>query len=140
MSSSTVSTTTTSKKADDPVEQHHPSSDGWIVRPGYSSGASSYSGSDAGDDDDDDALGENGSPRLPRQRKSEVLSHSTILGLSTLRQDIREEGDLAKTVVRIEVRTHKRHFAIIIQDVRWVERFTCFLPFMNLFPSLLDSI
>jgi hypothetical protein len=72
----------------------------FAIRPGYSSGASSYDGS-VGDDltnnDVDDEL--NG------MQKSR---HSDILALSDLRQEMVAEGDLTKTVVRIEVRRLER--------------------------------
>lgn len=64
----------------------------WVVRPGYSSGASSYSGSDADDSE--------------RKRDSPGVVHysdSSILDLSTLRQEMQADGDLAKTMVRMEV-------------------------------------
>jgi hypothetical protein len=68
----------------------------FAIRPGYSSGASSYDGSvgdDLSNNDVDDEL--NG------MQKSR---HSDILALSDLRQEMVAEGDLTKTVVRIEVR------------------------------------
>lgn len=62
----------------------------FAIRPGYSSGASSYDGSVGGDDFmDEEGL--------------RVSRHSDILALSELRQEMVAEGDLAKTVVRIEV-------------------------------------
>jgi hypothetical protein len=75
----------------------------WKVQPGYSSGASSYSGSDAGSLDDEDG-GFNLSTR-----PLELSRHSDILDLSTMRQEMMAEGDLTKTVVRIEVRNRNRH-------------------------------
>jgi len=60
------------------------------VAPGYSSGASSYEGSDEEDDECD---------RFAIDRSG----HSDILALSALRQEMVEEGDITKTVVRIEV-------------------------------------
>lgn len=60
----------------------------FAIRPGYSSGASSYDGSVGGDDED---------------RDLRVSRHSDILALSDLRQEMVAEGDLTKTVVRIEV-------------------------------------
>jgi hypothetical protein len=69
------------------------SRDDWKVRPGYSSGASSYSGSD----DDDGSAGR-------RERLlSEGSKHSNILALDSLRKEMAADGDLAQTVVRIEV-------------------------------------
>lgn len=65
----------------------------FAIRPGYSSGASSYDGSVGGDDDFDD-------------RELRISRHSDILALSDLRQEMVAEGDLTKTVVRIEVRFH----------------------------------
>jgi hypothetical protein len=72
----------------------------YAVRPGYSSGASSYDGSVTGDEDDDlDDAGAGG----VRSDELAASRHSDILALGTLRQDIVAEGDLTKTVVRIEV-------------------------------------
>ena len=66
----------------------------FAIRPGYSSGASSYAssydGSVGGDDLEDGDL--------------KVSRHSDILALSDLRQEMVAEGDLTKCVVRIEVR------------------------------------
>jgi hypothetical protein len=78
----------------------------WKVQPGYSSGASSYSGSDGGSSMDGDyeyGGGENGGSGYSSSRL-EASRHSDILDLSTLRQEMMAEGDLTKTVVRIEVR------------------------------------
>ena len=72
----------------------------WAVRPGYSSGASSYSGSDAEDPSSDLARFD----LATANRELNVSTHSDILGLSTLRQEMIADGDLAKTMVRIEVR------------------------------------
>jgi hypothetical protein len=67
----------------------------FAIRPGYSSGASSYDGS-VGDDlsGADDELND-----IVMQKSR----HSDILALSDLRQEMVAEGDLTKTVVRIEV-------------------------------------
>ena len=67
----------------------------FAIRPGYSSGASSYEGS-VGDDDDFD-------------KDLRVSRHSDILALSDLRQEMVAEGDLTKTVVRIEVSVVERN-------------------------------
>lgn len=67
------------------------------LRPGYSSGASSFSGSDAGSFDS----GEDGAAMYEFDRSRH---HSAILDLAALRQEMMIEGDLTKTVVRIEVR------------------------------------
>ena len=81
----------------------------YAVRPGYSSGASSYDGSVTGEDDEDmdmNGLG-GGTPGRDVRFGTDELAmsrHSDILALGTLRQDIVAEGDLTKTVVRIEVR------------------------------------
>ena len=64
----------------------------FAIRPGYSSGASSYDGSVGGEDIDDG------------EQELRVSRHSDILALSDLRQSMVAEGDLTKTVVRIEVR------------------------------------
>lgn len=64
----------------------------FAIRPGYSSGASSYDGSVGGDDED---------------RDLRVSRHSDILALSELRSEMVAEGDLTKTVVRIEVRASR---------------------------------
>jgi len=63
----------------------------FAIRPGYSSGASSYDGSVGGDDD------------LDGEQDMRVSRHTNILALSDLRQEMVAEGDLTKTVVRIEV-------------------------------------
>lgn len=73
----------------------------WTVRPGYSSGASSFGGSDVGDDDfaalsDSELIGLENELVLDRSR------HSDTLALGRLQQEIRTEGNLAGTVVRIE--------------------------------------
>ena len=77
----------------------------FAIRPGYSSGASSYDGSVGGDDED---------------RDLRVSRHSDILALSDLRQEMVAEGDLTKTVVRIEVggneRTSKRTVVVIVGE------------------------
>ncbi|KAL7570217.1 hypothetical protein ACA910_020644 [Epithemia clementina (nom. ined.)] len=71
----------------------------YAVRPGYSSGASSYDGSLLGDDDDyrleDDQL-------AAADDSLHTSRHSDILALSSLRQEMVADGDLTKTVVRIE--------------------------------------
>lgn len=67
--------------------------DGWTVVPGYSSGASSYAGSDAGSDNEFLLDG------LPEMR---ATNHSDILALGDLKQEMIADGDLAKTMVRIE--------------------------------------
>ena len=65
----------------------------WKVRPGYSSGASSYEGSDV-DEEEKMALAD-------EHFLSNSRSH--ILDLVTLREEMKEKGDIASTVVRIEV-------------------------------------
>jgi calcium-dependent protein kinase len=62
----------------------------WRVRPGYSSGASSFSDSDENETTEDVDFAKD------RSR------HSDILALSRLREEMVADGDLAKTVVRIE--------------------------------------
>lgn len=69
----------------------------WKVRPGYSSGASSYSGSDLDED-------EFSADEKVKQSKS------TILDLMTLKEEMKEKGDIASTVVRIEVGCFFIHF------------------------------
>jgi len=69
------------------------SRDGWKVRPGYSSGASSI-GSDVETDDLED-----------NEYFQSASRHSDILALSTLRQEMAKGGDIGKIVVRIEVRS-----------------------------------
>lgn len=64
----------------------------WAVRPGYSSGASSF-----GSETDTE-----GNETESNLRKSSRSRHSDILALQSLRQEIVEEGDLAQAVVRIE--------------------------------------
>jgi len=76
----------------------------WTVRPGYSSGASSYGGSDIDDNEalsDSELYGEHalsggGACGLDRSR------HSDTLALGKLREEIANEGSLTGTVVRIE--------------------------------------
>lgn len=68
----------------------------WTVRPGYSSGASSA----AFDDEEQDELED-----VPPLRGEVSLSkYTSILALSDLRHEKQLHGDLASTVVRIEVR------------------------------------
>lgn len=69
----------------------------WRVFPGYSSGESSLAGSDAAGDD--------GGFRRERLTSSDGSRHADVLALSSLRQEMVAHGDLAKTVVRIEVRS-----------------------------------
>ncbi|GAX10977.1 hypothetical protein FisN_2Lh507 [Fistulifera solaris] len=57
----------------------------WKVRPGYSSGASSYDGSEIGED-----------------ISTRDLNRSGILDLVNLRQEMQEKGGIATNVVRIE--------------------------------------
>ncbi|KAL7570218.1 hypothetical protein ACA910_020645 [Epithemia clementina (nom. ined.)] len=64
------------------------------VRPGYSSGASSFDGSVTVED------GERAAEKIHLLERK--LSSSDILGLSSLRQEMVADGDLTKTVVRIE--------------------------------------
>lgn len=84
----------------------------WTIRPGYSSGASSYSGSDAGDAANSDpelyteVLGGKHNPAMDRSR------HSDICALHNLRQEMVEQGDLSSAVVRIET-----PFGIPIEEV-----------------------
>lgn len=66
----------------------------WKVRPGYSSGASSYTGSDFGEEVEEDAL----------TASMRSASRSNILDLMKLKEEMKEKGDIASTVVRIEVR------------------------------------
>jgi hypothetical protein len=58
----------------------------WKIRPGYSSGASSYDGSEIGED-----------------LSTRDLNRSGILDLVNLRQEMQEKGGIATNVVRIEV-------------------------------------
>lgn len=77
------------------------SRDDWKVRPGYSSGASSYAGSDAGSDME--LRPEDEEVTATRERiATEGSMHTHILDLSSLRQEMVNGGDLARTVVRIE--------------------------------------
>ena len=86
----------------------------YAVRPGYSSGASSYDGSlwdgdtDHEDDDNDTKDLDTSTTDHPSKPKNDndlrTSRHSDILALSTLRQELVADGDLTKTVVRIEVR------------------------------------
>ena len=78
---------------------------GWAVRPGYSSGASSFSGSDSEFDDgqDQDADLMSRLDLATANRDINISTHSDILALGTLRQEMIADGDLAKAVVRIEV-------------------------------------
>mmetsp|Transcript_20890 Transcript_20890/g.45316 ORF Transcript_20890/g.45316 Transcript_20890/m.45316 type:complete len:791 (-) Transcript_20890:118-2490(-) len=62
----------------------------FAVRPGYSSGASSYDGSITDDDEDDFGA------------QLQTSRHSDILALDTLKQEMVADGDLTKNVVRIE--------------------------------------
>lgn len=73
----------------------------WAIRPGYSSGASSYSGSEMSRED----AGELAKFDMTGLGEFNVSTHSDILALGTLRQEMMADGDLAKAVVRIEVRT-----------------------------------
>jgi len=66
--------------------------DAWAVRPGYSSGASSYAGSDAGSDDEFRMM----------DAEMNVSRHTDILALSALKEEMMADGDLAKAMVRIE--------------------------------------
>jgi hypothetical protein len=97
----------------------------WKVQPGYSSGASSYSGSDADWED-----GENDGSTLLRSHSTlEVSSHhSDILDLSTLRKEMMAEGDLTKTVVRIEVR--HTLFLVLVHPQR--AKYQCTHTFVSL--------
>jgi hypothetical protein len=83
----------------------------WKVPQGYSSGASSYSGSDMSSLDGD-AERRDSSGALNGHHSLEVSRHSDILDLSSLRQEMMAEGDLTKTVVRIEVRNSLRCFLL----------------------------
>jgi len=75
----------------------------WSVRPGYSSGASSYAGSDL---DDDEALSDSELMYEHQLANAAALEdrsrHSDTLALGRLREEIANEGQLAGTVVRIE--------------------------------------
>ena len=85
----------------------------YSVPRGYSSGASSYAGSEA-DDDDFHSDGQTGRNELQRSR------HSDILALSSLRQEMVADGDLTKTVVRIEVRSPKSHRILLNESVSFL--------------------
>ena len=85
----------------------------WAVRPGYSSGASSYSGSDAEDEFGDPSSDLARFDLATANRELNVSTHSDILGLSTLRQEMIADGDLAKTMVRIEVRGCMFVFSVV---------------------------
>ena len=76
----------------------------YAIRPGYSSGASSYDGSIAGSDFDDGEFND---------RELRVSRHSDILALSELRSEMVAEGDLTKTVVRIEVRVRRDNESVV---------------------------
>lgn len=78
------------------------------VRPGYSSGASSFDGSGSAVTMLD---GVRVAERIdvidsPPRRSA---STSDVLGLSNLRKEMVADGDLTKTVVRIEVRMQQPH-------------------------------
>jgi hypothetical protein len=77
----------------------------WAIRPGYSSGASSYSGSEI---DDNGGLSSSKEFDMTGLGDFHVSTHSDILALGTLRQEMMADGDLAKAVVRIEVRSSHR--------------------------------
>lgn len=64
----------------------------FAVRPGYSSGASSYDGSMNEEEEDE------------FEKSLNVSRHNEVLALDALRQEMVADGDLTKTVVRIEVR------------------------------------
>eukprot|EP00522_Entomoneis_paludosa_P007034 CAMPEP_0172445872 /NCGR_PEP_ID=MMETSP1065-20121228/5650_1 /TAXON_ID=265537 /ORGANISM="Amphiprora paludosa, Strain CCMP125" /LENGTH=822 /DNA_ID=CAMNT_0013196885 /DNA_START=74 /DNA_END=2542 /DNA_ORIENTATION=- len=92
----TTTTTTTPNSSKSALQRRAD----FAVRPGYSSGASSYDGSEAGETDheeEDDAF-------LLHQPVDHLQTsrHSDILALDTLRQEMVADGDLTKTVVRIE--------------------------------------
>lgn len=86
-----ASATITAATATDGTKVVHSRKD-WAVRPGYSSGASSF-----GSETDTE-----GNETENNLRKSSRSRHSDILALQSLRQEIVEEGDLAQAVVRIE--------------------------------------
>jgi hypothetical protein len=90
----------------------------WKVDRGYSSGASSY----ASDDDEtsdhhssnDKNMSPNGTPKvvvelpfdpkkIPLPKKALHRNTSEVSCLSELKETIEKDGDLAKTIVRIEV-------------------------------------
>lgn len=66
----------------------------WKIRPGYSSGASSYDGSEIEEED---------------VSTTSDINRSGILDLVNLRQEMQERGDIATGVVRIEVRNFARN-------------------------------
>jgi hypothetical protein len=68
----------------------------WAVRPGYSSGASSVC-VDEEDESDEEA---------PTRYEPGLSRQSSILALSDLRREKSLRGDLATSLVRIEVRAY----------------------------------
>jgi hypothetical protein len=73
----------------------------WKVRPGYSSGASSYEGETSSEDEyEEKAQGAITEGKKEGNGVPEISSHSDML--SMLRQEMAADGDLIQTVVRIE--------------------------------------
>jgi hypothetical protein len=87
----------------------------WKVPQGYSSGASSFSGSEASFDSDNE---QDVNGAFARRASMEVSRHSDILDLSSLRQEMMAEGDLTKTVVRIEVRNTSTMLLILVHPTK----------------------
>lgn len=73
--------------------------EGWAVRPGYSSGASSF---DDSDDDDEEKGGQSTAIRSSSRHGLDRSSHSVKLALGELRETITSNGDICQSVVRIE--------------------------------------
>jgi hypothetical protein len=120
-SASAVATSNIPKSPSAPILSHPSSTDGGVksklknsimtvqdrryeysVRPGYSSGASSYEGS-VTDDNLDDHAGMGMGTEGGGSDDLAISRHSDILALGTLRQEMVATGDLTNTVVRIEV-------------------------------------
>jgi ribosome assembly protein YihI (activator of Der GTPase) len=99
----------------------------WKVDRGYSSGASSY-GSDEDETSDhhhkqDKNTGSENGPKvivelpfdpkkIPHPKKSLHRNTSEVSCLSELKETIEKDGDLAKTIVRIEVCQHSASFFV----------------------------
>jgi hypothetical protein len=75
------------------------------IQRGYSSGASSCSGSETGGSGEEVMTAQAGANR--ERIMSDTSRHSDILALSMLRQTNVSDGDIARAVVRIEVSTRQ---------------------------------
>ena len=100
---STVSPAAAAPAADGSTFSAAAARNAWAIRPGYSSGASSFSGSDT-EFDNHEAEALSRFDLAAANHDLNVSTHSDILALGTLRQEMIADGDLAKAVVRIEVR------------------------------------